>query len=467
MIHSLSRLTRLFLLAFVVIAAGLGYWGLASQQSLTRRQDNPRLVLAEERIHQGDIVDRDGRPLVTSIPTDAGNDTFTRETLYPETAPVVGFYSLRHGTGGIESAYESTLHGDRFVSPFDTWLDGVLHRPQVGGDARLTLSLPLQQAARSALNGRSGAIVVINAATGDILAMDSLPTYDPNTLDRDWDSLRADPAAPLLNRATQALYQPGSILEGVILGEALNTGVAAADDTWNGLASARFNGGTLPCATPTNITPGTYADAFIWSCPGTLQALGRQMGTGDLTQTFSDFGLTDAPPFDLPVAVTGATSTAAEDPANMAIGQSRLTVTPLHMALVAAAFSSRGQIPAPRLVSAIRPPSQNWADIAAPAARRGTISGDSAEIVKGLMRESVLSGAAQAASQPGREIYGNSGLALAGPAQEFNVWFIGFVYADNHTPIAISVLLEHTRDTQAAGKIGGLLLAEAAALAEK
>lgn len=466
MIRSLRRLTRLFLLAFVLIAGGLGYWGLISQTALTTRQDNPRAVLAEQQVQQGEIVDRDDRVLVESTPIQSGQNTYTRSTLYPETAAVVGFYSLRHGTGGIESVFQTTLHGDRFISPFDGWLNGLLHRRQVGGDVRMTLSLPIQQAAREALNGRRGAIVIMNAANGDILAMDSLPTYDPNTLDEKWDSLRADPAAPLLNRATQALYQPGSVLQGVILGEAINTGAAKPSDPRTGPSSAQFLNGVLPCAMDPGIPLPTYADAFVWGCPGPLQALGGLMGLADLQRGFSDFGLAEAPRFDLPVA-SAQNRPQTDDAANTAIGQGQLTVTPLHMALVAAAFANHGQMPAPRLVSAIRPPGQGWAPMATLATPRGTISGDSADAVKSLMRDSVISGAALAASQPQREIYGHTGLALAGPGPAFNTWFVGFTYTDSRTPLVIAVLLEDTRDAATASHIGGLLLAEAAALADK
>lgn len=466
MSKSLRRLAHLFLLAFALVAGGSGYWGLVSRDALVTRQDNPRAVLAEEEIHQGQIVDRNQRPLVVSMPSPARPDIYIRQTLYPETAPVVGFYSITHGTGGVESAFETTLHGDRFVTPLDGWLDSLLHRSQVGGDVQLTISLPVQQAARQALNGRRGAIVVLNAASGDVLALDSLPTYDPNTLDTTWDSLRADPAAPLLNRATQALYQPGSVLQAVILGEAVNSRTLQPDDAWNGPSAANFSSGMLPCTIEPAEQPMTYAAAFEWGCPGPFQALGARMGLPNLRIAADDFGLDEAPRFDLPVAASPSLPPEG-DPTTAAIGQGQLTVTPLHMALVAAAFANHGQMPAPRLVSAIRPPSQGWTPLASPDTPRGTISAASADVIKGLMRDTVVSGAAGAASQPGRDIYGHAGLALAGPGRVFNTWFIGFTYSDDHTPIAVAILLENTRDVPAISRIGGLLLAETAAVVDK
>lgn len=464
--RSLRRLSHLFLLAFALIAGGAGYWGLVTRTVLVTRQDNPRAVLAEQEIRQGQIVDRDNRPLVLSAPAETPAGTYTRETLYPVVAPVVGFYSITHGRGGIEDVFQTTLHGDRFVSPLEGWLNSLLHRSQVGGDVQLTISLPLQQAARATLDGRRGAIVIINAANGDVLAMDSLPTYDPNTLDKMWNSLRADPAAPLLNRATQALYQPGSVLEPVILGEAVNSGMVAPTDATTAPSAAQFSGGTLPCAIDPGSAISTYAIAFEWACPGPFQALGKEMGLADLQREPNDFGLNEVPHFDLPVAAA-ASQPAEDDAAAAAIGQGFLTVTPLHMALVAAAFSNHGRMPAPRLVSAIRAPGQTWTPLASPDLPRGTISANSSEVIKELMSEAVTSGAARAAAQPGREIYGHVGLALTGPGRAFNTWFIGFTYSDAHTPIAVAILLEDTRASTDASHIGGLLLAQAAALIDK
>lgn len=466
MSQSLRRLAHLFLLAFALIAGGSGYWGLVERTTLVIRPDNPRAVLAEEEIRQGQIVDRDRRPLVVSTPSATRPGTYVRQTLYPETSPAVGFYSITHGTGGVESVFETTLHGDRFISPLDGWLDSLLHRSQVGGDVQLTISLPLQQAARQALSGRRGAVVVLNAASGDILAMDSLPTYDPNTLDQMWDSLRADPTAPLLNRATQALYQPGSVLQAVILGEAINSARLQPVDAWDGPSAAHFSSSTLPCAIDPADQPLTYADAFMWGCPGPFQVLGAKIGLHDLRIDAADFGLDEAPPFDLPVAASPSQPLEG-DPTIVAIGQGQLTVTPLHMALVAAAFADHGQMPAPRLVNAIRPPGQDWMPLISPDTPRGTISSDSADAIKALMHDAVVSGAAGAASQPGREIYAHVGLALAGPAGAFNTWFIGFTYSDDHTPVAIAILLENTRDAPTASRLGGSLLAQTAAIVDK
>jgi peptidoglycan glycosyltransferase len=326
--------------------------------------------------------------------------------------------------------------------------------------------MPIQQAAHAELSGHSGAIIVMNAATGEILGMDSQPSYDPNTLDSAWDRLRQDPSAPLLNRTTQALYQPGSALQVVVLGEALNSGRVTLADTWAGGTSVRLANASLPCA-ESSLAANTFADAFIGGCPGAFQALGGILGAKVLQSGFSDFGLGQTTTFDLPVAVSGSGSILSPEEAGAAaIGQSRLTVTPLQMVLVCAAFANHGQIPVPRLVEAIRPPGGGWTAGPAQATPRGTISRASVDAIVGLMRDTVLSGAARAAYSPERAIYGHASLALAGPGDAFNTWFMGFTYDDQQTPIAIVVLLENSRDADAASKMGASLLLQAVKLSK-
>jgi peptidoglycan glycosyltransferase len=130
----------------------LGYWGVVSQESLATRQDNPRRVLAEQSIRQGEIVDRDGTTLVASLPGEVEGQ-YVRRYLYPEAAPVVGYYSLRHGTGGIENSFATTLHGERFLTPAQVWISRCTG-PR-SGDASVTVSLPIQRtvARRSRASG--------------------------------------------------------------------------------------------------------------------------------------------------------------------------------------------------------------------------------------------------------------------------------------------------------------------------
>jgi hypothetical protein len=191
-----------------------GYWGAVSAQGLVARDDNPRRVEAELAIARGPIFDRNGNVLARSDVRSIDNNVPRYGRVYPaiEVASAIGYYSQRYGAGGIENVADAALRGQR------TSFDALLHRPQVGSAITTTIDLDLQQRLSSALHASDvltavkGAAVALNWRTGEVLALTSAPSFDPNTLDADWERLRTDPDAPLVNRVTQGLYQPGELL---------------------------------------------------------------------------------------------------------------------------------------------------------------------------------------------------------------------------------------------------------------
>ncbi|MFC1463869.1 MAG: FtsW/RodA/SpoVE family cell cycle protein [Candidatus Brachytrichaceae bacterium NZ_4S206] len=227
--HRAMRLSAAMLAA---LALGTGYWSIARGAELVARADNPRLVEAELATFRGAIFARDGALLAYSscagalqpltpcqAPWERRSDAATRyERRYPlpEAAPAIGYYSQRYGVGGLEAFSDTTLRGSR------TWLDDFLHRPRIGSAITSTLDISWQRRAAAALRASPrltdtrGAAIVMNWRTGEVLALVSAPTFDPNRLEQDWDRLRADPDAPLVNRATQGLYQPGMLLQWLI-----------------------------------------------------------------------------------------------------------------------------------------------------------------------------------------------------------------------------------------------------------
>lgn len=219
------------------LALGTGYWSIARGTELVARADNPRLVEAELATFRGAIFARDGtllaysscagalQPLTPcrerwaiwnageSVPHRGATTRYERRYSLPEAAPAVGYYSQRYGVGGLEAFGDATLRGSR------TWLDDFLHRPRSGSAITSTLDPNWQRRAAAALRASPtltvprGAAIVMNWRTGEVLALASAPTFDPSRLEQDWDRLRADPNAPLVNRATQGLYQPGMLLQ--------------------------------------------------------------------------------------------------------------------------------------------------------------------------------------------------------------------------------------------------------------
>ena len=306
MTHNIQRLAQFILFGFALIAASLLYWQVARAPGLAAREDNPRLVQAELRVRRGRLLDRNGEVLAYSDPQPdpSGLDgVVQRNYPQPEASHPVGYYSLRYGTGGAEAAFDNTLRGQ--LAP----LDRLLHRPQAGYDARLSIDMAAQRVADQALGDRRGAIVVLDTDTGEVMVLVSHPAYDPNTLDEDWDVLALDPDAPLLNRATQGVYALGDLARLVGLTGLLSAGIT------------------------------TPPDPLTTSLDKMLAPLSR---SGYLA-TARQLGFDGAPPFDLPTG-PGLLPDFQDQ------GTPRdLAVTPLHMARLAAAIAGDGHMPVPTL----------------------------------------------------------------------------------------------------------------------
>jgi peptidoglycan glycosyltransferase len=300
------RLARILSMGFLIVAGGLILWQVAAAPFLTTREDNPRLVIAEQRIDRGRLLTRDGVPLAETV---LDEDGFAqRHYPYPGLSTVTGYYSLRHGTGGIEAAFDPTLRGSLGQSEGQKFINDLLHRPPVGRDVTLTVDLPAQVAADFALGEQEGAVVVLDIATGAVLVMSSHPTYDPNTLDEQWDSLRQDEQAPLLNRATQGLFPVGDLARLIGLIGLYEAGATAPADPLDAPLEA-----TLAPLGPTGYLATAQQLGLIRPLPGLRSQPGR-------LPNFDDKGT-------------------VKD----------LAVTPLHLARVLAGLALDGQLPTPIL----------------------------------------------------------------------------------------------------------------------
>nr|MBN1229465.1 hypothetical protein [Anaerolineae bacterium] len=458
MTRALQRLSIALALLFIAVGLTFGYWSLIRRSWLVGRDDNPRLVLAEQRIQRGTIFDRNGGILAEST-RDPGSGLYTRQFPHPEVASVVGYYSLRYGVGGIEAAFDDLLRGNYQVTVGERLARVFLHKTQVGGDIRLTLDLSAQQTAMALLDGYAGAVIVLSVPEGDVLALVSSPSFDPAALDANWEDLAGDPTAPLLNRSTQGLYQPGTILQSVLLAAGLNSACLSLEDSISPVLTSQVNGLLLPCAASSDGVE-TLAAAYTAACPAPFVEAVQAIGELQLLAALRDFGLLAPPEFILPSESSGQVTSVPD----LALGQSDLMVTPLQMALVAAAFADHGQIPPLRLVSATRQAGGSWETHRPSGFPRGAVSRAAADAVAGLMAQAVNNGSARQAAIPGYAVAGHSGIAITGQDGTYNGWFIGFLRVSEDRSIAVAVLVENTIQTGLAASIGGQVLQAAAAV---
>lgn len=433
--HQLRRLTLALAAAFFLVALASGYWGFVRRDTLLTRPDNPRRVLAERRARRGTIYDRHGVVLAES----AGQPgDFERHTPYPKLAPVLGYVSPFYGLAGIEAAEDAALHGDAGRAQVDLWWENLIGAQPSGRGVRLSIDLGLQTTGDGALGDRAGAVVVLDAKTGEILALASHPTYDPNLLDEQWDALVNDPRAPLLNRATFGLYQPGGALQPMILAAALRAGFADLNTPYpSAVAEVEVGNLKLGC----RVAPGpelmTLARAFQDGCPRPFADLGGRLGARALDQLFSDFRLFEAPSISIPTTASARPDLSAEA-SIAAIGQGSLTLTPLHLGLVTAAIARDGEMPAPQLLLAVQDQQGEWQPVEPSSHPIAAIMPEAADQVKALMRG------------------GHSAAALAGVEGKTLAWFSGFAPSDDSRYV-VAVLLEDG-DVEGAARIGRELL---------
>ncbi len=287
-----------------VLALGLAtsalttaWWGVIRAPDLLNRTDNPRRAIADRYVPRGELVDRDNQPINI---TEGESGTYKRVYLYPELAPVTGYTHPIYGQAGLEATLDDYLRGLQGNPASLIWWDRLIYgTPPPGLDVRLSLSLTLQSKADQLLGGHAGAIILMNAKTGEILAMSSHPTYDPNKLDEEGEALSqaTNSSAPLVNRVTQGLYPIGTAMLPLI--------------------RARF-GETQPM-------------------------------DNELKLYYQDLGLYQAPQINIPVAFDAENPSAYE-----------LRVSPLQASMAASILSNQGMMSVPSIATAVNTPEQGW-----------------------------------------------------------------------------------------------------------
>ncbi len=451
----------LVLLGLVALAAT--YWAVIGPDTLLQRQDNPRLVQAEEQIVRGDIVDRNGTALVTS--TTNADGTLTRQYLYPEMSSALGYASIRYGVGGAEAAFNSILRGDNSKKTFLTQLsDELLHHTQQGAAVRLTFDLSGQQQAVKVMGNHTGSIVVIDVPSGQVLAMVSLPTYDPNSLDANWESLTQAPGKPFFNRVLQGAYQPGIALQTPLMAAALLANYPLDTAIDQATQSVKVGDVTIHCiATPPTDTL-TLTQAYAYGCPYPFAKMVRDLGFETIQAGFNTFDLEHPPTLNGYITNPASESTntsqllfGADNFIDNALGQGNITVTPLEMAVITAAIFNDGNAPVPYSLLQTRQPNNDaWVDDKTVYTSIPMLTANSARQMQTIMQAAIQNGDAQKALIPNLIIGGHAGLAYVGTTAQS--WFIGFVSTGSNQGAAIAVVLEDTNDTGLAAEIGGQVL---------
>jgi cell division protein FtsW (lipid II flippase) len=346
----------LFLSGLVGISLALGWWSIYRGPGLLTRTDNARRTIADRFVKRGGIYDRQGQPITL---TTGESGSYKREYLYTDLATTIGYTHPIYGQSGLEAAVDPWLRGLEGYPEMVLWWEWIRYgQPPTGLDIRLTIDLQYQKIADELLAGQTGAAVVMNAANGDLLAMSSQPSFDPNQLDQDWSALVQDNAAPLVNRITAGKYPVGAALTPLLLAR-----IYQSQPEVNPAIEVDYllESGSLNCAVPVSpVSAPRLASQAAAGCPGLTAALGDMVGAAELFTFFGELGLYTAPDIGL-ITWTSPMPDGFQDAGSAALGlEPALHLSPLQVATAAAALSSNGNRPTPRLIMAINSPNQGW-----------------------------------------------------------------------------------------------------------
>lgn len=447
----LRRTFYLFTLGFVTLVAVLAYWQVYAKEPLANDPANSLQSRRVQEVPRGLILAGDGE---TELARSVQGDDGTYSRVYPEGslyAGVTGYWSTRYGASGLEIGENSNLSGAGEPETLDELINQVSGGPQAGNDVELTLDPELQRLAYDQLAQSStgrGAVVALNPKNGEILALASYPSFDPNNIDDNFEELVEDPSFPLVNRATQGLYPPGSTFKVITAAAALEAGVKPSD---------RYRD------TGTYETPGysvynyrarvygqqDFQGALTYSINTIFARIANEsVGAQNLARTAEDFGFGDAyKDFPLPISPSVLGPPPEQwDQGNIAqisFGQQTVQSNVFEMGLVAGAIANGGTMMEPRLVREVRSPDGAVLDRPTSRVHSRAMDGESAQTLNDMMQRAITD-YETGAEIPGVKVAGKTGTAEA-PNDELHSWFISFAPADD-PEIAIAVLVENGQE---------------------
>jgi peptidoglycan glycosyltransferase len=474
--RQIRRLGIAFVVLFAVLFGQIAYVQVVAADRIANDPANfTRQIIAEYQTQRGPILAANSVILAQSVEAPEGS-LFRYVRSYPQGAlygNITGYYSRVYGRTGLEQAMQPYLSGTAPELAASNITDLILGRPKKGGTVVTTILPKLQQVAAQQLQGLSGAVVALDPRSGDVLALYSTPGYDPNLLSSgtndeiraNWERLNGDSKKPLLSKAIDELYLPGSTFKLVTASAALENGYTTSTEIPNPhrldlpqSTAVLENFGNEFCNGGRPTVP--MIEAFQESCNVTFGTIGLDLGAEKLSRQAHAYGLCptlppeqttcleDTIPFTLPWQ-TGRFPEPAyfadRKPAIAlsAVGLDNDLLNPMQEALIAAAIANGGEMWEPRLVTEVRDPQGRVVKTFGPATYGRPISALTALAMRQMMVGVVQSGTGTAAQIPGITVAGKTGTATNGPNTPPNAWFTAFAPAgqQDNPRIAVAVIV--------------------------
>lgn len=445
----LTVLIAFFAILFALLIANLTYIQVVRADAIQDMPSNNHTLRKAAKQERGAILTSDNVVLAESQEQSDG----TYKRVYPEgslAAQAVGYYSQQYGKSGIESTMNSTLTGNENFETIGDAIRSFAGMQTSGNDVVLTLNSKIQKEAERQLEGKTGAIVALDTKTGAVLAEASSPTYDNNEVDQVISG--KDTSTDLINRATGALYAPGSTFKVVTLGAALDSGTVTEDTEFK--SPSRMDIGNAPVTNYGGESHGTIsvARATEVSSNVVFGQIATKLGADKLVSYAEKFGLGDG---ELGQDFSVKTSL-MPDPAEMTEWETAWAgagqpvgehdspagpqVTVMQMAVVMAAISNDGTVMSPYLVDKVMSASGNTISQGSPKIVGQAISAQTAQREQKVLEGVVESGTGRSAQIDGATVIGKTGTAQTGKAKD-DAWFVATATA-NGKSVTVAVLIE-------------------------
>ena len=459
-------LVGLGLMAALIVATT--YWQTWATAGLADRQDNEIQRVAQFSIKRGLIRAADGTILATNRKRRVAGQTlyFRRYPQHGLFAHIVGYSTQSRSRSGLEASENDYLTGSNanLHTVLDTTLNRIRGATIKGNDLWLTMRPAAQRLAMEQLRGSCGSVVALDTRTGAVLVAASRPTFDPNLVESNFgaiSNIRAScsPPAPLLNRATDGLFTPGSTFKVVTASAALDTGRFTPDSRFDDPGycieyGQKVRNAGNPEAPETfgsvNLTTGLEHSINSVFCN-----IGKTLGAGRILGYAKRYGFYEDPPLETPANERSPSGLyhgprlfrptkpdLQVDPGRLAFGQEALLATPIQMAMVAAGVANTGVVMKPYVVGRVTSPGGRIISRTRPRKLSRAISRRTSQELTSMMVGAVQSGTGTAAQIPGILVAGKTGTAETGVSGRYTSWFICFAPA-NRPQVAVAVVLEN------------------------
>ncbi len=461
------RIYGFILLLFAGLIGFSSYWAVFHADALKQNSLNHRPLIETQTIKRGNITTADGQLVAESKPQGGGaNPIYVRD--YPTGSLFghpVGYSYIQVGQSELESSLNDSLVGSS--NEFSSILDELRGHAQVGDNVALTINSTVQKTAMDALNAANastagsngaGAVVALNPTTGAVLAMASTPPYDPNAVANTstYSKLNRDKAAPLVDRAVQSRYPPGSTMKVVTAAAALDSGQFTPDTVLSGASPITISGSPLSNSNGEQFGDISMTTALTFSVNTYFAQVGEKLGPGPMVDMMKRFGFYSDPQAQLPdtdmtasgpLNTSGNLVTSGFDVGRVAIGQGgaegTMLATPFQMAEVAAAVANGGVLERPSLVQKVTDPDGRTLSELKAQAQSTVMKPQTATQLTDMMTRVTQEGTAAGLTVGGAPFAGKTGTAEIGdPALGVHQpWFIAFAPASD-PQVAVAATIE-------------------------